>query len=400
MDLKSGHLFWPSENRHERRYPRPRHNLSCDIAIIGGGITGALVAHHLTAAGLDAVLLDKRTVAHGSTSASTALLLYEIDTHLGPLIERVGEDHAVRGYTLGIRAIDELESITRSLGDACGFERKQSLYLASNEEDAEEIRREYGLRRRYGMKLDLLSSADLEARFPFRRPAALLTHAAAQVDPYRLTHRLLANAHERGFRVYEQTEVIGYERGDVETTLITSGGTRVRARRVVFATGYESRQYLREPVTNLWSTYALASEPIDCFRGWEDRCLIWEAARPYLYLRTTEDGRAVIGGGDEKFIDPDRRDALIPEKCRFLRGRFRELFPDIAFEPTYAWAGIFGGTDDGLPYIGETGEFPGACFVLGYGGNGITFSVIAAEIIRDLCLGRENPDAEIFRFGR
>jgi glycine/D-amino acid oxidase-like deaminating enzyme len=66
----------------------------------------------------------------------------------------------------------------------------------------------------------------------------------------------------------------------------------------------------------------------------------------------------------------------------------------------YSWAGTFGETKDGLAYIGENARFANAYFALGYGGNGITYSLIAAEIIRDLYIGRRNPDAEIFTFHR
>jgi glycine/D-amino acid oxidase-like deaminating enzyme len=69
-------------------------------------------------------------------------------------------------------------------------------------------------------------------------------------------------------------------------------------------------------------------------------------------------------------------------------------------EVAYAWAGTFGTTKDGLPYLGVHPRFPHTFFALGYGGNGITFSLMAAEILRDAFLGRKNHDARLFRFGR
>jgi glycine/D-amino acid oxidase-like deaminating enzyme len=128
--------------------------------------------------------------------------------------------------------------------------------------------------------------------------------------------------------------------------------------------------------------------------------MMWETARPYYYLRTTVDGRAMIGGGDESFLDPRARAALLGFKTRLLERKFRQFFPQIEFETAYAWAGTFGETPDGLPYIGRHAAFPHAYFALGYGGNGVTFSLIAANLIRDLWLGRKNPDAEIYRFDR
>lgn len=61
-------------------YPTLKQDLVCGVAVIGGGITGALVAYHLIQAGVDTVLVDKRDIGHGSTSASTSLLQYEVDT--------------------------------------------------------------------------------------------------------------------------------------------------------------------------------------------------------------------------------------------------------------------------------------------------------------------------------
>ena len=66
----------------------------------------------------------------------------------------------------------------------------------------------------------------------------------------------------------------------------------------------------------------------------------------------------------------------------------------------FAWAGTFGETVDGLPYIGAHPEWPCCQFALGYGGNGITFSALAAGIVRDAILGRANPHADLFRFDR
>ena len=83
-----------------------------------------------------------------------------------------------------------------------------------------------------------------------------------------------------------------------------------------------------------------------------------------------------------------------------LQRRFGKLFTAMPLEVAYSWGGVFAETEDGLAYIGATPEFPNGYFALGFGGNGITYSLIAAELIRDAILGRPNPDAAIFAFGR
>ncbi len=108
----------------------------------------------------------------------------------------------------------------------------------------------------------------------------------------------------------------------------------------------------------------------------------------------------MLGGEDDSYHSPLKRDRSVERKCEKLERRFRAMFPAIDMDVAYAWAGTFGETKDGLAYIGETGEFPNAYFVMGYGGNGITYSIIAADIIRDLYLGRRNADAALFSFDR
>jgi glycine/D-amino acid oxidase-like deaminating enzyme len=264
-----------------------------------------------------------------------------------------------------------------------------------------ELEKEYELRQQLGIELDWLDERQICSLFPFRRPAALLSYQAAQVDAYCLTHQLIQTAMSWGMRVFARTHAVRFEaKADGRTMILTEQGCRVTARKVVFATGYESQQYLEQNVAKLVSTYALASEPLREIYGWYDHCLIWETARPYFYLRTTADNRVLIGGEDEAFRDPKRRDQLIGRKTLKLQKRFRQLFPYLDLKVAFAWAGTFGETKDGLAYIGEHRTWPNAYFILGYGGNGITFSLLGAEIVRDAILQRPNPHADLFRFDR
>jgi glycine/D-amino acid oxidase-like deaminating enzyme len=398
MDLYSEHPFWPINDGLIRNYPRLDADVTCDVAIIGAGITGALVARHLVDAGFDIVLLDRRDVAWGSTAASTALLQYEIDVSLADLSKMRSADVAQRAYLASRDALGRLESLAAG---RAGFTRKKSLYLASKPRDRDTLREELELRRAIGIRVDWLEEEDIAQRFPFRRPAAILSHDAAQVDAYAFAHVLLDDATHGGARVFDRTAVEKIDATDNGVTLHTDRKCTVRARHLVFASGYETEQYLDKPVAKLVSTFALATEPLDDMGRWgEDECVIWEHAHPYLYLRTTTDRRIIVGGEDEDFRDPGHRDRLLPKKTKTLAGKLGELFPDLSFDVAFAWAGTFGETEDGLAYVGAHRDWPSSYFALGYGGNGITFSLLAAEIIRDELIGRHNENADLFRFDR
>jgi glycine/D-amino acid oxidase-like deaminating enzyme len=233
--------------------------------------------------------------------------------------------------------------------------------------------------------------------------AAILSRDAAEIDPYRFAYGMLLGAEKRGAKVHDRTTVTGrtYRRNGVE--LRTSRDRRVRARHLVVASGYEADDFLIRRVGTLLSTFALVSEPVDSsgFAGWPaNRALIWDTADPYLYLRTTPDHRAIIGGYDEPFRSGRARDQRLAAKCTLLRRRFRQLFPQIALEVATAWAGTFGISTDALPFIGQHPGRPHTWLALGFGGNGITFSLIAGEIIRAGILGDSDPDAALFGFER
>ena len=181
----------------------------------------------------------------------------------------------------------------------------------------------------------------------------------------------------------------------------TNRNASIQAAKVVFATGYETQHYLKQKMATLHSTFALVSEPTPIAIAIKDAYLLWETARPYFYLRATADNRLILGGGDEPFRNPQKRDRLIAKKSKQLLKLFTLFYPDFPQpEIAFAWAGTFGETKDGLAYIGESPELPNSYFALGYGGNGITYSMIAARIILDLYMGKANPDAHLFRFCR
>ena len=125
-----------------------------------------------------------------------------------------------------------------------------------------------------------------------------------------------------------------------------------------------------------------------------------ETSIPYLYLRTTKDQRIMAGGKDVPFSSAIKRDKLLNTKTKQLEKAFGKLFPQLKFKTDFSWGGRFASTKDGLPYIGSIRQRPHTYFALGYGGNGITFSVIAAAIIKDILTGKKNEDAAIFKFDR
>ena len=392
--LHSGAPWWLLQNGLEE-LAAPSHG-PVDVAIVGAGITGAVIADSLSSAGARVALLDRRTPCTGSTAVSTGLLQYEIDTPLSSLVEQIGESAAVEAYRWSWDSIDRLEEIASGFPDAADFQRKPSLYLASRRRDQAELDREQEVRERHGFDSERLTSRAVLDRYGIRGRGALQTSQAGQVDPVRLTRGLLSRAIGRGAALLSNTTVRDIHRTSARFVLDTDKG-EVTAGQVVFAMGYEMPPRLLPDLVTLHSTFALVTEPAEDLGQWGGRCLVWETARPYTYIRTTANHRVICGGEDFPFKNPDTRDALLAPRVRRLEKRLSKLLPGIRLRTAFTWSGTFAETRDSLPIIGPSPQLHGAFVALGYGGNGITFGVIAADILCNLLQGLRPPrDIRLF----
>lgn len=393
-DLRTGLSVWEGgQLPHVPHAPLTR-DITADVLVIGAGISGAMTAEALSEAGLGVAVVDRRGPIKGSTAASTALLQYEIDTPLVELTGKIGERDAIRAWRRSRLALDGLAAKLQELGVATAV-RRDSLYLAGNTLDADGLRAEIQARRHAGLESVYLSREDLARRFEITRDAAIMSFGNLAGDPCEMTAAFLRRALELGAAIHAPVEIGAVQPDGRRLVASTTAGQRISARWVVFATGYELPAGIDTRAHRIISTWAMATAQQR--NGlWPQECLIWEASDPYLYLRTTTDGRVICGGEDAEFSDESQRDALLPAKTRMLERKLGELFPHLDVTAQFAWTGSFGSSPTGLPTIGPMKGMPNAFVVLGFGGNGITYSRIAAEILRSTLSGKADPDGDLY----
>ena len=401
MRLHSGAPFWLLDDGLREMGTAAPPPQTCDVAVIGAGVTGALVADALSQEGLTVVVFDRRAPGCGSTSASTALVSYEIDVSLTRLSAMIGEEPAARAYRLSVEAVHDLASIAASLPESPGFASCPSLCLATQPRHSRDLEEEAALRQRQGLDAEFWTAGQVEESYGFPSHGAIRTGTAGVLDPVRLTRSLLSRAMSRGAVLLSRTPARDVRPNGAGVGLVVDtdrGATR--AGWVVYAMGYEMPAPLRAGMVALHTSYALVTEPLETLGPWKGGCIVWETGRPYFYMRATEDCRVMIGGADTPFKDPALRDRLMPGRTRRLEKQIKKWLPAIETQTAFVWAGTFGETRDGLPYVGPMSDCPQALYALGYGANGITFGAVAAKIVADLCMGRPNDDAEIFRLDR
>jgi glycine/D-amino acid oxidase-like deaminating enzyme len=400
LDLRSGRSIWERIAPPPSPTDRLTESIKADVVIVGSGITGSFIAERLTRAGRSVVVLDRNAPQTASTAASTALLLWELDVPMLELEDRLGFEACAAVYRHSIDAVRGIAALVAHFGLGCSFAPRNSLYLAGSALDAADLREELRLRQRAGIDGKFLDAAELAATYGLRRDAALVHGGSAEADPVALARGLMQVAVGRGARVYSPAQVVAYDGSASSATVMTSDGFSIEAELLVLANGYEMPPFVQPKVSRVGSTWALATKPQPNAVLWPNRTLLWEASEPYLYMRTTARDEIIIGGEDETSADAEERDRQIPAKVERLLQSLQALLPQARLEIDTAWAGFFSQTDDGLPLIGPVPNYPRCYAAFGYGGNGITFSALAASMIRAIIETGRHPLQELVAIDR
>ena len=395
--LRTDGTLWQHVRAPQVPHRALTRDTSAEVLIVGAGITGAMIADALADAGLDTIVVDRRRPTQGSTAASTALVAYEIDMPLSELQGKIGKRDATRAWRRSRLAVANLQSyfVERELE----AQSRCSLYLAGNDLGVRDLKAEGELRRAAGIDTAFLDRATLRARFGIDHGAALLAPGNLTINPREATARLLLRAQKRGARIHAPAEIADLARDRAAWIATTKEGRRIRAKHVVFASGYEFPKFVPAKGHKIRTTWAFATRP-QPRKLWPEQCLVWEASSPYLYARTTPDGRVLCGGEDEDSSDAVEREEVAERKIARLQEKLGKLFPKLDTRAEFAWAASFGESSTGLPSIGKIPRRRNCWAALGYGGNGITYSRIAAEIIRSALTGETDADADLYAFKR
>jgi glycine/D-amino acid oxidase-like deaminating enzyme len=394
--LTSGLSLWLDRRKQSKlSVGKALPRIRSEIIVVGTGISGALAADALLSAGFSVLAVDRRNVMTGSTSASTALLEFEIDNPLISLEKKIGKSMAARAWWRSAQSVQALSDRIRDLGIDCDFFPRSSLYLPGDVLGVRDLKREAAARQNLGLRSTFVDRAELEKLSGIQAAGAILSKGNGEVNPVRLVEGIWKNFLKNGGDIVENVEITEVDQTRSFVRLETSEGHAIAAKYAVFCTGYEVLKCAKPRNYKVVSTWVLGTRR-QPDKLWRSKSLIWEAADPYLYMRTTPDGRILAGGEDEPFSSAELRDKMLPKKIAAIAKGAKKIWPHANFEADYAWTGSFGDSPTGLPAIGPIKGLPRCYAVLGFGGNGISYSMLAAQLVSRHIQGIKDPDAGLF----
>ncbi|WP_414054548.1 NAD(P)/FAD-dependent oxidoreductase [Macrococcus equi] len=397
--MHNGKLYWP-DTYHKKSY-EDEIEKHYEVIVIGGGMSGALTAYRLSEAGYNTLLVDKQEIGSASSAANTGLMQYMSDKLLHECIKDFGELEAYHFYKASKEGLEDIEELSKKLDSRVSFIQRDSLFIASTKRDKQVINKEYEALKQFDFPVDYINQIQLKEDYGIDKYNALITHEDAEINPYVFVNEIVKYAHHHfHLDVLENSEMIQYKLKDNLIECQFKDKT-VTADKLVMTTGYAKNKITKKYIhrEEFVASYAVVTQPISEQQFWKDKVMIWESARPYLYIRHVPGNRVLIGGLDEK-TDKIPSEKHIQKQGMKLIKSFNKLYPDLHLEIEYAYGARFGETKDGKPFIGRIEEDAEVYGLYGYGGNGTVYSAFGSKVLLDMIDGKYNPLSEIFKLKR
>lgn len=399
VQFVQGSPLFTNINKVKKQYNYLTEDIDTEVIIVGGGVTGSILGYYFSKEGIDSVILEKSRIAHGSTSITTSLLQYELDSNLMSLMESVPAEQVINSYKLGITALKEIENFINENGNGCNYIKRDTLLYTAKDLEKKEIYEEYKIRKENGFNVKFINEE--ENPFSFDLKAGLYAiEGGAELDPFKYTHQLLEVATNNGLRVYENTPVIDVKYNEEYVEAITSYNHKVKGKILVLATGYNTELFTDRNFGVKTYTYNIATKPLRDIKGWQNNVLIRDNESRYNYFRTTSDNRIIAGGEDTPFTDNFNPKIAI-EKYNILEQRLKNMFNEINnIKIEYKYCGAFASTKDNLGFIGKDPNKDKLWYVLGYGANGILFAILGGLMLPKLYKGEVDEYLKYFKVDR
>ncbi len=361
-----------------------------DIIITGGGITGLSTALKLQQAGLKCLLLEARNLCYGTTGGTTAHINTFFDTPYSSIQQDFGKEQAKQVHAAAVAALETIKQNIREYGIDCGFEHVPAYIYAENKEQEKQFEDILSSGKEVG--LDIAETNELPAPHSFLR--VLKINGQARFHPVRYVYGLAKAFESIGGTILQQCRLTNVKTGDrIEAE--TTQGTFI-ARKLIYATHTLPGINLLHLRLVPYRSYAMAVELKD---DQYPTPLYYDLQEPYHYFRTQEiDGKRylIAGGKDHKTGEEENTNKQFRELEAIIRKSYAVK------EITHNWSSQYYEPADGLPYIGHLPGFSDNIYVAtGFGGNGMTYSGIAAQVLTDmLTRSGESQLGSLFSPGR
>lgn len=405
MPTRYGESPWIVEFPRTRRpdFPRLRGEHTCDVVIVGGGLTGCATAYACAMAGLRTVVIEADRVGQGSAGRSAGLLLADP----GPLFRDVVHSHGLRAarrvFETWARGASDGAALLKRLKVPRGATAVSDV-MAGLRGDDKALARELAARDEAGIPARWLPERQARTATNLEAAAALRVPYGFAVDPYAACVAVANAAARRGASIFEKSQVRKVKALRKSVDVIAADAI-VRAETVIVTTGIATAEFgpLRRHFKRR-ETYLVMTAPVPAPVRKQlapPGVTIRDMRTPHHRVRWTPDQRLIVSGADQDETPARTRAAVLVQRTGQLMYELLMLYPAISgLQPQYGWQLPYGETADGLMYIGPHRNYPHHLFALGGGGDTISGAFVAARILARAVRGQTEKADDVFGWTR
>ena len=403
MNYIDGKTYWKSKTQIKNTYPYLTYDTYCDVLIIGGGITGAITAYFLAKEGVNVIIAEKNIVRYDSTLASTAFLDYEASNDILKLEKTVGKTSASKIYKLCDDAINKIEEISVVINSSDSLKRQDMIYYTNKLFQKSYIKKECEKRRELGIDTDYIDYH----KFVNLNGGIIAKDKTIVLNPYEFTQKLIRYLYDLpNVRIYENTNIVDVNPGAIDgVEAKTNNDFLILASNVIFSSGFETLKYMDKTPVELYRNFTIVSGKKDELKNLDHKFVAKDMQEPCHYIRFTDTGRVICSGEDvkltDKFNDTKYLNNVAKDKYKKLYSYIQKTLPmSQNLSVDYAFNSIIADTKDNLPIIDEMPGMPNCFCNLGFGVNGILYSAIGGNILKDAIKGFYTKDMNLFKIIR
>lgn len=355
-----------SDHSNIPQFPQLHKDIKTEVLIIGGGMCGILCAYFLEQKGIDYVLVEGERIGQGITKNTTAKVTSQHGLIYDKLIKNAGIEKAKMYLQSNEDALSKYRELCQNI--KCDFEQKDAYTYSLS--DRKQLEDEVKAVNVLGLKAELVDKLPL----PFETKGAIKVGNQAQFNPLLFLSKIV-----KGLKIYENTFI-----RDIKDHTAIADDVKITANKIIVATHF--------PLINRHGSYFLKmyqhrSYVISLENAPKVNGMYVDEAQKGMSFRNYED-LLLIGGGDH-------RTGKSGGNWQELRDFAKKHYPEATEK--YAWATQDCMSLDGIPYIGHySKQTPQMYVATGFNKWGMTSSMVAAIILSDIVMGKDNEWRQVY----
>lgn len=363
---------------------------SCDVVVVGAGITGTAAALALAKKGARVMVCEAETVGHAASGRNGGMCNNGFAQDYASLSQRIGTELANRLYRAFDAGVDTVERLIREESIDCDFVRTGKLKLAAKPEHYDKLARSQAL---LAASVDpdtrLLTKAELRDEIGSNLyHGGLIFEKSAGMHVGRYVRGLAKAAESRGAYILERTPVLGLQRGSRCGYVVRTPRGEICAPQVLLASGISQvgpLGWIRRRIVPV-GAFLIVTEPLPkelLDRLLPTRRMATDTKNFVSFFRVTPDNRMLFGGRARfatSTLSSDEKSGLI------LRQQMATVYPELAgVRIDYCWGGMVDMTANRLP---RAGQRDGLYYSMGYSGHGTQMATLMGTLMAEIMDGR------------